>query len=104
LLYAMACLRSLVRRGTEAVALRVLLSTMARAQRRPRVVLGDFNDVADAVTTGIVLGAGAGSDRLFDAYQIQSHQDHLRHVAFSSVHEGHYTTIDHILVSGELNA
>jgi predicted extracellular nuclease len=104
-LYALACLRSLIRRGTEAVALRVLLSNLGRENKRPRVVLGDFNDVADAVTTGIVLGAGApAGDRLFDAYQLQRRQDHLRHVGFSSLHDGHYTTIDHILVSEEFNA
>ena len=71
-LYAMACLRSLVRRGTEAVGLRVFLSAMARANKRPRVVLGDFNDVADSVTTAIVQGVGAPlGDRLFDAYDLQ---------------------------------
>jgi endonuclease/exonuclease/phosphatase family metal-dependent hydrolase len=104
-LYALACLRSLVRRGTEAAALRVLMSELARARKRPRVVLGDFNDVADSVTTGIVLGVGTPlADRLFDACQLQRRQDHLRHVGFSSVHEGRYTTIDHILVSEEFNA
>jgi endonuclease/exonuclease/phosphatase family metal-dependent hydrolase len=103
-LYALACLRSLIRRGTEAVALRVLLSNLGRENGRPRVVLGDFNDVADAVTTGIVLGTGASADRLFDAYQLQRRQDHLRHVGFSSLHDGHYTTIDHILVSEQFNA
>jgi endonuclease/exonuclease/phosphatase family metal-dependent hydrolase len=104
-LYALACLRSLIRRGTEAAALRVLMSEMARINRRPRVVLGDFNDVADSVTTGIVLGIGTPlADRLFDACQLQRRQDHLRHVGFSSVHEGRYSTIDHILVSEEFNA
>jgi endonuclease/exonuclease/phosphatase family metal-dependent hydrolase len=104
-LYALACLRSLIRRGTEAAALRVLMSELARTRRRPRVVLGDFNDVADSVTTGIVLGVGTPlADRLFDACQLQRRQDHLRHVGFSSVHEGRYTTIDHILVSEEFNA
>ena len=104
-LFALACLRSLIRRGTEAVALRVLLSNLSKENKRPRVVLGDFNDVADAVTTTIVLGAGAPlGDRLFDAYQLQRRQDHLRHVGFSSLHDGHYTTIDHILVSEEFNA
>ena len=104
-LFALACLRSLVRRGTEAVALRVMLSNLHKVHARPRVVLGDFNDVADAVTTTIVLGAGAPvGDRMFDAYQIQSCQDHLRHIGFSSLHDGHYTTIDHILVSEEFNA
>lgn len=104
MLYAMACLRSLVRRGTEAVALHVVLSKMARENERPQVVLGDFNDVADAVTTGIVLGLGAPhGQRMYDAFQIQSLQDHLRNVAFSSVHEGQYSTIDHILVSGHFH-
>jgi endonuclease/exonuclease/phosphatase family metal-dependent hydrolase len=103
-LYALACLRSLVRRGTEAVALRVMLSNMARENKRPRIVLGDFNDTADAVTTAIVIGAGAPlNDRLYDAFQLQKQQDPLRHVGFSLLHDGHYSTIDHILVSEEFN-
>lgn len=109
LLYAMANLRSLVRRGTEAVALRVLLSQLGRAGRA-RIVLGDFNDVADAVTTGIVLGAGASleagqqlDDRMFDCNQIQLRQDYLRHVGYTNVHDGHYMTIDHILVSEQFH-
>ncbi|MBC7453678.1 MAG: endonuclease/exonuclease/phosphatase family protein [Massilia sp.] len=102
--YALACLRSLVRRGTEAVALRVLLSNLARGAQRARVVLGDFNDVADAVTTGIVQGIGAPlGERLFDAYQLQRWPDPLRHVGFSNLHDGRYSTIDHILVSEEFN-
>lgn len=105
LLYAMASLRSLVRRGTEAAALRVLVTDLARTSRRPRVLLGDFNDVADSVTTGIVLGTGGPiNDRLYDACQLQRRHDHLRHVGFSCVHEGHHSTIDHILVSEEFNA
>jgi predicted extracellular nuclease len=104
-LYALASLRSLIRRGTEAAALRVILSRLAREHRRPRVVLGDFNDVADAVTTNIVLGIGApAADRLYDACALQRRQDRVRHVGFSNLHEGQYTTIDHILVSGEFNA
>ncbi|MES3021018.1 MAG: endonuclease/exonuclease/phosphatase family protein [Pseudomonadota bacterium] len=103
-LYALACLRSLVWRGTEAVALRVLLCDLAREHKRPRVVLGDFNDVADAVTTGIVMGAGAPlGERLFDAAQLQRQHDPLRNVGFSCLHEGHYSTIDHILVSEDFH-
>jgi predicted extracellular nuclease len=105
LLFGMACLRSLLRRGTEAVALRVLLTSLARDKQRPQVVLGDFNDVADAVTTTIVLGAGTPmAGRLFDACQLQKQQDHLRHVGFSMLNDGYFTTIDHILVSEEFNA
>ena len=104
LLFGLACLRSLVRRGTEAVALRVLLSNLARGAQRARVVLGDFNDVADAVTTGIVQGIGAPQgERLFDAYQLQRWADPLRHVGFSNLHDGRYSTIDHILVSEHFN-
>ena len=110
LAFAMANLRSLIRRGTEAVALRVLLSTLWRDARRPRIVLGDFNDVADSVTTSIVLGAAASclpgeqwTDRLFDSNQIQSRQDQLRYAGYSNIHEGHTLTIDHILLSEEFN-
>ena len=109
-LYAQAHLRSLIRRGTEAVALRALLTGMKRGGRRPCIVMGDFNDTADAVTTTIVLGAGATGQpgdelgaRLFDANQIQLRQDHLRHVGYTNIHEGHYMTIDHVLVSEEFN-
>ncbi|MES2318580.1 MAG: endonuclease/exonuclease/phosphatase family protein [Pseudomonadota bacterium] len=105
LLFGMACLRSLVRRGTEAVALRVLLTELARDNKRAQVVLGDFNDVADSVTTGIVLGAGTPmTGRHFDACQLQKRQDHVRQVGFSMLCDGHYSTIDHILVSEEFNA
>jgi endonuclease/exonuclease/phosphatase family metal-dependent hydrolase len=103
-LYALACLRSLIRRGTEATALRVLLTDMARDKQRPRVVLGDFNDVADSVTTEIVLGEGAPlGERMFDAARLHMHQDNLRSVGFSIVHESRHSTIDHILVSQEFN-
>ena len=107
---AMASLRSLVWRGTEAVALRVLLSKLMREARRPCVVLGDFNDTADAVTTTIVLGNGGWQQgeerrgRMYDSNQIQLRQDHLRHVGYTSIHDGHYSTIDHVLVSEEFNA
>ena len=104
-LFALASLRSLIRRGTEAAALRVILSRLGREHHRPRIVLGDFNDVADAVTTGIVLGIGGPpGDRLYDACGLRRRQDRVRHVGFSNLHEGQYTTIDHILVSSEFNA
>jgi len=103
-LYALACLRSLIRRGTEATALRVLLTDMARDKQRPRIVLGDFNDVADSVTTEIVLGEGAPlAERMFDAARLHLHQDSQRNVGFSIVHESRHSTIDHILVSQEFN-
>lgn len=108
--YALASLRSLVWRGTEAVALRVLLSKLMRESRHPCIVMGDFNDTVDAVTTTIVLGAGAPcqpgaelSGRMFDSNQIQQRQDQARHTGYTSTHEGRYSTIDHVLVSEEFN-
>lgn len=104
--YAMASLRSLIRRGTEAVALRVLLSRLNGGVARPTIVLGDFNDIADAVTTGIVLGSGQPclpgqelAGRMFDSQQVQRRQDLARHFGYTNIHDGHYTTIDHVLVS-----
>ena len=102
--YAVGCLRSLMRRGTEAVALRVMLSELRRETGRPGVVLGDFNDTADAVTTSIVMGVGARPmDRLYDAYAIRCKDHSMRDVGFSNVHEGRCNTIDHVLVSPEFN-
>jgi predicted extracellular nuclease len=113
MLHAQANLRSLIRRGTEAVALRALLSAMdkeQREQRRPRVVLGDFNDTVDAVTTHIVMGAGKACEpgeelrgQLFDSRQIQSGRDGQRDGGYTITHEGHIMTIDHVLVSEEFH-
>ncbi|MGK5022727.1 endonuclease/exonuclease/phosphatase family protein [Janthinobacterium sp. LB2P10] len=111
--YALAELRSLQRRGAEAVALRVLASELGRSGR-PRIVLGDFNDIANAVTTSIVMGTGAPCDahgempemraRLYDANAIQLRQDAVRHVGYTNIHNSTYMTIDHILVSEHFHA
>lgn len=101
-------LRSLIRRGIEALGLRYLLTDLVQVSRRPLVVMGDFNDVAGAITSRIVMGDGRHSndgfdDRLFDGYRIQSQPTPLRHVGYSTVHQGQFETIDHILVSEEFN-
>ncbi|QYG06020.1 endonuclease/exonuclease/phosphatase family protein [Janthinobacterium sp. PAMC25594] len=103
--YALANLRSLQRRGAEAVALRVLASELCHSSR-PRIVLGDFNDIANAVTTSIVMGAGAPCEpgmemreRLYDANAIALRQDAARHAGYTNIHDSAYMTIDHILVS-----
>ncbi|WP_219118364.1 endonuclease/exonuclease/phosphatase family protein [Janthinobacterium sp. UMAB-56] len=108
--YALANLRSLQRRGAEAVALRVLANELGHSGR-PRIVLGDFNDIANAVTTSIVMGAGAPCEpgmemraRLYDANAIQLRQDALRHVGYTNIHDSAYMTIDHILVSEHFHA
>ncbi|NMM29428.1 MAG: endonuclease/exonuclease/phosphatase family protein [Glaciimonas sp.] len=101
-------LRSLIQRGTEALGLRYLLIDLMQNNRVPLVVMGDFNDVAGAITSRIVMGDGrrgkAGfDDRLFDSYRIQSQSDPLRNVGYSAIHQGQFETIDHILVSEEFN-
>lgn len=99
---AHAHLRSLVRRATEAVGLRALLSSLMRERGHPCLVMGDFNDTLDAVTTAIVQGDGPGDQlagRLFDSQQLQLRQDQLRHSAYTIVHEGRGMIIDHVLLS-----
>ena len=65
-----AVLRSMVRRGAEALGLRYLLSDFTAGRRVPVMVMGDFNDVADAVPTQMVLGGGRGpnghDERMFE--------------------------------------
>ncbi len=101
LCYARACLRSLVWRGAEALALHATLHQLATGGR-PRLVLGDFNDVAEAVTTQIVLGSGGPAHaRMYDAARIaRAAPAEPRH---TMLFEGERATIDHILVSGEFN-
>lgn len=103
-----AVLRSLIRRGVEALGLRYLAADCMRNGCEPLLVMGDFNDVASSVTTQIVLGVrdraeNEFDDRLFDSYRIQSHGDPLHDPGYTHIHEGNYETIDHILVSGALH-
>ena len=104
--HGLATLRSLLRRGTEALGLRFLLTDHGLAGQTPLVVLGDFNDISDAVTSQIVMGSGWRGkahfdERLYDCVRIQSHSNPLREIGFSHVHEGAAETIDHVLVSKE---
>ena len=103
----LAMLRSSIRRGTEALGLRYLVSDQLRRQRLPLVVLGDFNDVATSTTIQIVTGAASErrslregpTDRLFDSYRIQSRSRPVHDVGFTNRHDGVMETIDHVLVS-----
>jgi predicted extracellular nuclease len=104
-----ASLRSLMRRGTEALGLRYLLLDQMRNQRGPMVVMGDFNDVAGSVTTQLVMGIGGHTqldlgDRLFESYNMLPCRRTARDVAYTHVHDGTFDTVDHILVSDEFNA
>lgn len=101
--FALASLRSLYRRGTEALGLHFLLQQAMQTEDMPLIVLGDFNDTAEAVTTQIVMGAGrtgeeAFAQRLFDCRRIQR-GDLSRRTGFTHMHDGSFNTIDHILTS-----
>ncbi|MYM38754.1 endonuclease/exonuclease/phosphatase family protein [Duganella qianjiadongensis] len=98
--HAQAQLRSLIRRGTEAVALRSLLCQLNREAPRPRIVLGDFNDSVDAVTTSIIMGEGGSetAGRYYDSRRIQQDPTSSAH-GYTILHEEHRMTIDHVLVS-----
>lgn len=110
-LYDLASLRSLYRRGIEAVGLRHVLDGLMRDDDHvPLMVMGDFNDIAESVTTQLVMGVGRPqpdpadfSLRLFDSYRIQEQRDFSRDVGYSHLHEGRFHTIDHVLVSREFH-
>jgi len=104
----MAILRSLIRRGTEALGLRYLLTDYMQSHREPLVVMGDFNDVAGAVSTQLVMDAGRRirngfDDRLLESYRVQSRRDPLRDVGYTHMHDAAFETVDHILVSDQFN-
>ncbi|MGZ3254463.1 MAG: endonuclease/exonuclease/phosphatase family protein [Burkholderiaceae bacterium] len=103
-----ASLRSLIRRGAEALGLRYLVLDLMQNQRAPVVVMGDFNDIAASVTTQLVMGVGGHSnlelhDRLFDSYGMRLCHRSARDVAYTHTHGDIYDTVDHILVSEEFN-
>lgn len=103
-----ASLRSLMRRGAEALGLRYLLLDHMHNQGDPLVVMGDFNDVAASVTTQLVMGIGRqdqieNNDRLFEAYNLLSCPRSARDIAYTHMHAGTFDTVDHILVSAEFN-
>jgi endonuclease/exonuclease/phosphatase family metal-dependent hydrolase len=106
--FGVAALRSLIRRGTDALGLRYLIADRLRTQPMPIVVMGDFNDVIGSVTTQIVMGTcvrdeTAINDQLFDSYRIQSRPLPARNVGYTNIFEGNCETIDHILVSDAFN-
>ena len=105
---AMGGLRSLMRRGADAVALRHYLNDILKRNHEPCIVAGDFNDHAQAVTTQMIAGAGRYGKsffdfQLFDAQRIQTRNDPIRNVVYSHIHDGSLDVLDHILVSEEFH-
>jgi len=107
-LAARAQLRSLIRRGAEAAALRSTVERLAAAAPAPLIVAGDFNDEMSAVTTRIVAGpqpsaaGGAAAFRLFDAFQLEQRllvAGSGRPAPCTVLDSGIPGRIDHMLVS-----
>ena len=107
---ALASLRSLIMRGVEALALRCLVIDLLRHTRMPLVVMGDFNDTPDSVTTQLIAATSeiaydrAARDRaLFNAYDLLGDAALKKDVAYSHIHQGSPAVLDQILVSEEFD-
>lgn len=105
--------RSLLLRASEANALRTILMESLRGRDHPVITLGDLNDTHTSVTTQIISGQAPPrfwsmeqKKKLWDIllYHVkdiqarQSSQD----VYYTHIHNGHYESLDHIMVSQEL--
>lgn len=108
-----AIARSLLLRSAEANALRTLMLDTLEYRERPVIVLGDFNDTHTAVTTRLISGEAPprywklkSKKRVWDTLlyhtkDIQARQS-SRDVYFTHIYNGHYESLDHIMVSQEL--
>ena len=104
--------RSLMIRAAETTALRHILMDTLENTNYPVIMMGDFNDDGSAVTSRILCGAEPwrklpteAKKRLWDVHMynvkdIQARQSY-RDVYYTHLHNGHYDSLDHILVSQE---
>lgn len=107
--------RSLIRRAAEATALRCILMEVLRDRRYPVIVMGDVNDNHTAVTTQILAGqppwecwpyrkkAPVWDVLLYQVKDIQARLGYGDHY-YTHIHNGHYDSLDHIMVSEEFAA
>lgn len=104
--------RSLIVRAAEATALRHLLLDTLEGTTYPVIAMGDLNDDGESVTSRILVGEEPwrnlklhDKQRLWDVHlynvkDIQARQSY-RDVYYTHIHNGHYDSLDHILVSQE---
>ena len=104
--------KSLIRRAAEATAVRCLLLERLKGNDDPVVILGDINDTGQAVTSEIMAGSPPWRKLqrkvkeyvwdvlLYNVKDIQARQSY-RDVYYTHIHNGHYESLDHILVSQE---
>lgn len=105
--------KSLLLRSIEACALRTILMETLENRDKPVVVLGDLNDTPTSVTTQIITGQmpprywsmeqkkKVWDTLLYNVKDIQARQS-TEDVYYTHIHNGHYESLDHILVSQEL--
>lgn len=104
--------RSLVLRACEAAALRWIVLNEIRHSETPLILLGDLNDATHAVTSDIL--QGDHPNRYFPAEVKKKLWDILlyscgdlqvrksyKDVYYTHLHDSHYESLDHILVSQE---
>jgi len=104
--------RSLMIRAAETTALRHLLLDALEGTNHPVIVMGDLNDDGGAVTSKILVGTEPWRNlplkvkqslwdvHLYNVKDIQARQSY-RDVYYTHLHNGHYDSLDHILVSQE---
>ncbi|MEM8922611.1 MAG: endonuclease/exonuclease/phosphatase family protein [Actinomycetota bacterium] len=104
--------RSLALRAGEALALRREVLRRLAGAHEPVIVAGDLNDEVGAVTTEMIAGEAPWrgwniltKKRFWDVEMYSAVRSHLRRTEHSSIYthiwNGHYGTIDHVLVSQE---
>lgn len=107
--------RALIQRAGEAIAVRVILMEFLKHRNYPVILMGDINDGGRAVTSQILSGEAPFRKMPFDQKQL-SWDVLLYHVKdiqarhsygdyyYTHIHNGHYDSLDHIMVSQEFVA
>jgi len=97
---------TLLKRAAEAVAVRVYLNRLLTGNSEPLVLMGDFNDNEEAVTTQILLGPSDRSLSNRDKFDDIRLYDLVQYIAperrYSRLYLKEKELIDHICVSYEL--
>jgi hypothetical protein len=104
--------RSLIRRASEAAALRFLVLDEVEGNHQPVIVIGDLNDGVTSVTTEMIAGSPPWRfakfedkvpiwDRLlYNAWELHAVRS-TREVGYTHIFNGFYESLDHVLVSQE---
>lgn len=105
--HGLAMFRSLSRRAADALGVHTLIAQLRQKTGTPVVLMGDFNDTAQAVTTGIATGTQHQSEqplpslyRLYNVLDVQSPPSFMQENA-PTTHDTNAGYIDHIFVSDE---